>query len=148
MRNIQMLRRLAGAACLALSLGCGGETGEESAAGSSSSEPSQADAVELGEVDLELAAQGEALLQAKGCTACHRIGGGRLVGPDLAGVTGRRSRAFIVGMIVNPDSMLANDATARELLAEYFTPMSNQGVTIEDARALLEFFRQQDAAGE
>jgi mono/diheme cytochrome c family protein len=97
-----------------------------------------------GNVDAALATQGETLLSARGCTACHTMGGGRLVGPDLAGVTERRSAEFIVAMIVNPDSMLANDATAKQLLGQYFTPMSNQGVTVEDARALLEFFRRED----
>lgn len=98
-----------------------------------------------GEVDAALAIQGEGLMSARGCTACHTIGGGRLVGPDLAGLTERRSAEFIMAMIVNPDSMLANDATTKELLGQYFTPMSNQGVTVEDARALLEFFRGKDA---
>ncbi|MGD2217612.1 MAG: cytochrome c [Gemmatimonadales bacterium] len=101
-----------------------------------------------GEVDSALAAEGEALMSARGCTACHTLGDGRLVGPDLAGVTERRSAEFITAMIVNPDSMLANDATAKELLGQYFTPMSNQGVTVEDARALLEYFRRNDARAE
>jgi len=30
----------------------------------------------------------------------------------------------------------------KQLLAEYMTPMTNQNLTIEDARALLEFFRE------
>jgi mono/diheme cytochrome c family protein len=102
----------------------------------------------VGDVDAALATQGEALMSARGCTACHTVGGGRLVGPDLAGVTERRSAEFIMAMIVNPDSMLANDATARELLGQYFTPMSNQGVTPEDSRALLEYFRLNDAGSE
>lgn len=132
---------------------CGGGAEE----GQGSGESSQPVAVEgqappaaeaAGEVDAALAAQGEALLSARGCTACHTLGRGRLVGPDLAGVTERRSAEFIVAMIVNPDSMLANDATAKELLGQYFTPMSNQGVTPEDARALLEYFRRNDAKGE
>lgn len=132
--------------------GDGGAAGREGQAASESTVETQtsepAAAVSGAEIDAALAAQGAALVASKNCAACHTMGGGRLVGPDLSGVTERRSEEFILGMIVNPDSMLANDATARELLAEYFTPMSNQGVTIEDARALLEFFRQQDAAGE
>ncbi len=63
-------------------------------------------------------------------------------------MTERRSRAFIVGMIVNPDSMLANDDTAKQLLAEYYTPMTNQGVTRADALALFEYLRHEDAEGE
>ncbi len=146
--NCVLAVTLAGILCVA---GCGGG-GEEERTGGESSQPAEGEqgspaaAVAAGEVDAALAMQGEALLSARGCTACHTMGGGRLVGPDLAGVTERRSAEFIVAMIVNPDSMLANDATAKELLGQYFTPMSNQGVTVEDARALLEFFRQKDAA--
>ncbi|NIN73468.1 MAG: c-type cytochrome [Gemmatimonadetes bacterium] len=141
----------AAVAALLFVVACGGGGEVEQGSG----ESSQSDVAEqgappaaaiAGEVDAALAAQGEALMSARGCMACHTVGGGRLVGPDLAGVTERRSADFILAMIVNPDSMLANDATARELLGQYFTPMSNQGVTVEDARALLEFFRQADAA--
>lgn len=113
-------------------LGCGG--GEERG------EPAQV------RVDPALAERGESLMQSKGCIACHTIGGGRLVGPDLAGVTERRDDAFIIGMITNPDSMLVNNETAKKLLAEYFTPMANQGIGREDARALLAYFKRKDAA--
>ena len=84
-------------------------------------------------------------MQSKGCTACHRVGGGRLVGPDLLGVTQRRTPEFIIAMIVNPDSMLVNNEDARQMLAEYFTPMANQNVTREDALALFEYFRLKDS---
>lgn len=97
-----------------------------------------------GPVDPALAEQGHALFQSKGCVACHTIGKGRLVGPDLSGVTNRRSYAFVVGMVTNPDSMLANDTTAKRLLATYLTPMSNQGVSREEARGIFEFFRSND----
>lgn len=96
--------------------------------------------------DPAAAEQGASLMQSKGCVACHTMGGGRLVGPDLAGVTERRNDAFIIGMITNPDSMLVNNETARQLLAEYFTPMANQGITRDEARALLAYFKREDAA--
>jgi mono/diheme cytochrome c family protein len=132
-------------------LGCSG--GGERAAEVDTSQATETaaaapEAEELGEVDAQLAAKGEALMKSQGCTACHRVGGGRLVGPDLAGVTERRSRAFIVAMITHPDSMLANDADARQLLAEYYTPMANQNVTRDDALALFEYFRLKDSEGD
>ena len=134
-------------------LACGGGADGDESPGGSSGEVAEAPAAgtaptETQGFDPALAADGDALLQAKGCTACHRVGGDRLVGPDLAGVTQRRSPEFIVAMIVNPDSMLANDATAKQLLGEYYTPMSNQGVTRQDAEALLEFFKSNDAGGQ
>lgn len=73
-------------------------------------------------------AKGQEAFAAKGCTACHKIGGGKLVGPDLKGVTGRRDETWIKRMILRPDVMVKEDSTARKLLAEYLVPMPNQGV--------------------
>ncbi len=100
----------------------------------------------------ELASQGESLFTARACVSCHTMGGGRLVGPDLEGVTARRSRQWIVAMMLNPDSMLRADTTARRLLGEYMTPMVNQGLSSDDAAALYEYLfvageKAQDANG-
>ena len=48
-------------------------------------------------------------------------------------------------MILNPTGMTQQDDTARALLATYMTQMSVV-VTQEDARAVLEFFRNNDAS--
>lgn len=121
-------------------LACGGGEGEgESAQGADTGMEES-----LGAIDPQLASRGEELFTARGCNACHRFDE-RLVGPPLAGVTERRSRAFIVGMITNPDSMLANNSTAKEMLAQYAVPMANQGVTGDEALALFEYFRERDS---
>lgn len=73
-------------------------------------------------------AKGEEAFALKGCTACHKIGGGRLVGPDLKGVTARRDEVWLKKMILRPDVMVKEDDIARKMLAEYMTPMPNQGV--------------------
>lgn len=99
-----------------------------------------------GEPDPELAPRGEQLFAAKACVGCHTIGKGRLTGPDLAGVTERRSRVWTLAMITNPDSMLKNDATARQLFMEYATPMANMNVSPDEARALYEYLRAQGSA--
>ena len=53
------------------------------------------------------------------CVSCHTVGGGRLVGPDLKGVTERRTREWLTQFIGNPQAMiLAGDATAKQLLQE------------------------------
>lgn len=101
-----------------------------------------------GAVDEELAEEGEEQFQARGCVACHTVGEGRLVGPDLAGVTERRTYTWGMSMIINPDSMLRTDSIARRLLSEYFTPMSNQGVTPEQARAIWEYLREEGSASD
>ena len=128
--------------------GSGGEQGaaaDSPAAAESQPAAAESEANSGGAVDAALASTGESLFTSRGCTACHTIGSGRLVGPDLAGVTQRRPDAFVIGMIVNPDSMLANNDDAKALLGEYYTPMTNQGVTVEDAEALLAFLKVKGA---
>lgn len=101
-----------------------------------------------GPIDEALAEQGEKLYQSKACIGCHTIGGGRHTGPDLQGVTDRREYGWFIAMVTNPDSMLKNDATARQLLQEYMTPMMNMGVTQSEARAIYEHIREESGAEE
>jgi hypothetical protein len=42
--------------------------------------------------------------------------------------------------------MTQKDPTAKKLLAEHLTQMTNQNVEEKDARALLEYLRQNDGA--
>ena len=54
------------------------------------------------------------------CSACHTIGKGDAVGPDLAGVTSRRDRDWLVRYLKAPDQMLAEkDPIAVALLGKY-----------------------------
>jgi cytochrome c len=96
-------------------------------------------------IDHALAEKGEELFKTKGCTACHTIGGGRLTGPDLAGVTERRNLEWIQNMILNPDEMLEKDPIARELLATYMVKMTNQNVAPEQAQAIIMYLREKDS---
>jgi mono/diheme cytochrome c family protein len=92
-------------------------------------------------------AAGEALFQSK-CIACHTIGGGDLVGPDLAGVTERRPREWLLEWIQRPDAMLARgDALALQLLEKYNrVPMLNLGLSEADSAALIAFLAQAGGA--
>jgi mono/diheme cytochrome c family protein len=102
--------------------------------------------VELDEIDEELADAGEATFTSL-CSVCHKFGE-RYVGPDLLGVTERRSPEWIMNMILNTNEMIFNDDTAYELLAEYMTPMPQLPLTEDQARELLEYFRHQDHEAE
>ena len=53
------------------------------------------------------------------CAGCHTIGKGKLVGPDLAGVTSRREENWLHRKIKEPDALIAeNDPIAMQLLRE------------------------------
>lgn len=153
-----LLQARGGALLLAVSLTwtCGGEGSGGDQASSSSDQPEAAqpaanDSQTLSKsdpVDLELAARGEGLFQSKGCVACHTVGNGKLVGPDLLGVTERRELDWMQHMMMNPDSMLQADATAKELLGQFFTPMANMKVTQDEARALINFLRRETEAAD
>ena len=55
-----------------------------------------------------------------GCAACHTVGGGDKIGPDLLGVTERRQRAWLERFVLVPDEVLAaRDPVAIELLNRY-----------------------------
>lgn len=97
--------------------------------------------VSLGdEIDQEMVAQGENIFTAK-CSACHKPNK-RYIGPSPAGIMDRRTPEWTMNMILNPMQMVQEDPIARDLLMEYNgTPMANQNLTEEEARAVLEYFR-------
>ena len=54
------------------------------------------------------------------CAACHTIGGGKLVGPDLAGVSARRSEPWLLEFVQAPQAMIARgDKDAVAIFEEY-----------------------------
>jgi protein SCO1/2 len=62
---------------------------------------------------------GERLFLSK-CSTCHSLGQGDKLGPDLAGVTARRERAWLVRYIKEPDELLAaGDPIATTLFHKY-----------------------------
>jgi len=97
--------------------------------------------VVLGAIDAALAATGKAVFEAK-CTACHKLDT-LYIGPALGEVTTRRSGAFIMNMILNPQEMVERHPVAKQMLAERMSFMANQGLTQDEARAVLEYLRTQ-----
>lgn len=84
--------------------------------------------------------EGEKIFQVN-CAACHTVGQGDLVGPDLKGVTTRRDRDWLTRWIAAPDRVLAeNDPIATELLAQYNNlAMPNLGLTDAEVASVIAF---------
>lgn len=92
---------------------------------------------------------GQELFQQR-CAACHSIGGGTLVGPDLAHVTHRRSEAWLLKFIKSPQTAIqSGDATATALFEEFNKMvMPDQLLTDEQIRAVLTYITETgDGAG-
>jgi len=96
--------------------------------------------ITLGPVDQAMADEGKVIYDQM-CTACHKANE-KFIGPAPAGIMSRRSPEWIMNMILNPEQMVREDPIAKQLLVEYnMAPMANQGLTEEQARKILEYFR-------
>ncbi len=76
------------------------------------------------------------------CMNCHTIGGGKLTGPDLKDVTGRKDREWLVNFMMNPKSVIdSGDPYAAKLLEDAggktIMPLA-YGMTKERAGKLLD----------
>ncbi|MBI2958097.1 MAG: c-type cytochrome [Chloroflexi bacterium] len=89
--------------------------------------------------------RGETLFVEK-CKACHTVGAGRTIGPDLKGVGARRGESWLVRFITAPDRMVAQgDPVAKQLVQEYGMVMPSLGVSEEEAKALLAYIAAQSS---
>jgi protein SCO1/2 len=89
---------------------------------------------------------GQALFK-KLCAACHTVGVGDRVGPDLNGVTARRERAWLSSFLTAPEKMHARkDPIALALAAKYpGVRMPNLGLTENDAADLIAYLHSQSS---
>ena len=91
-------------------------------------------------VDESLAERGEPLFKSKGCSACHGFGQ-KLTGPDLNGVTMRRTAAWMEQQILHPEVMTKQDPISHALFAQYALQMPNQGLTPDEAKSVIEYLK-------
>ena len=100
-----------------------------------------------GSVDAAMAAAGEKLFTSKGCVVCHGYGK-KLTGPDLKGVTSRRTAGWMEQQIMHPDVMTRTDPISHQLMAQNNNlQMLNLQLTQPEARSLIEYLKKRDAAG-
>ncbi|MFB9054166.1 c-type cytochrome [Formosa undariae] len=94
-------------------------------------------------IEPSLAAKGQFIFENR-CASCHKLTDQRLVGPGWEEITTSRRPEWILNMITNTNEMLEKDSEAKVLLEDCLTRMPNQNVTLEEARAILEFMRKND----
>jgi protein SCO1/2 len=77
----------------------------------------------------------------KTCGGCHTVGRGNKVGPDLGGVTTRRSRDWLASYIMEPEKMRARqDPAALSLAAKYpAVRMPNLGLSELDSSDVIAY---------
>jgi protein SCO1/2 len=82
------------------------------------------------------------------CSACHTVGQGDGLGPDLLGVSIVRKPDWLAGMIAAPNQMLSKkDPIATALFARYQQlRMPNLRLEEVDVNALIGYLKAQDAA--
>jgi nitrite reductase (NO-forming) len=91
------------------------------------------------------ARQGKLDFESK-CLACHSVGQGPKLGPDLLGVTKRRDAAWLTRWLQAPEKVLETDPVAKAMMKEYNNlPMPNQNLSETEIRQYLEYFRWIDA---
>ncbi len=79
------------------------------------------------------------------CTACHSIGQGDKLGPDLLGVVSKRDRQWLMRWLQEPDVMLEEkDPLAMALYVEYNNvPMPNVKLTRKNALDLIQYMQDE-----
>ena len=86
------------------------------------------------------AQDGEAIFK-NTCGACHTIGKGRLVGPDLSGVTTKRKEAWLLTWVKSSTAFIASgDADAKAIFAEFNNiPMPDQKLSEPEMKAVFTY---------
>jgi nitrite reductase (NO-forming) len=91
------------------------------------------------------AVNGKVAFESK-CLACHSMGLGPKMGPDIAGVTKRRNEEWLARWLKSPEQMLKTDADAHTMLKQFNNiPMPNQNLTDAEIKQYIAYFRWFDA---
>lgn len=98
--------------------------------------------------DLSSQSKGEMIFK-NTCQACHSIGKGRLVGPDLKDVQSRRNENWIISFVKSSQGMVkSGDADAVAIFNEYNkTIMPDQNLSDSEIKDVLSYIQQQSTGG-
>jgi len=90
-----------------------------------------------------IAQNGEATFK-QTCSACHSIGKGRLVGPDLKDVHTKRKEDWIIKFVKGSQALIkSGDADAKAIFDEYNMVMPDQNLSDADIKAVIAYIGEQ-----
>lgn len=82
---------------------------------------------------------GEALFK-QSCSACHSVGGGRLVGPDLIGINTKRKEDWLLKFVKASQSFIkSGDADAKAIFDQYQIVMPDQNISDADIKSIIAY---------
>lgn len=98
---------------------------------------------------LELKGQNGKALFDKSCVACHTIGGGKTVGPDLMGINQKMDKAWLIRFIKSSQTMVkAGDPDAVAIFNEFMKiPMPDQNLSDAEIMQILQYIDEKGSAG-
>ena len=95
--------------------------------------------------DAGMAKRGKSLFASRGCNACHTVGktGSTAAGPDLAGVTERRSADWLKRWLKDPSTMIGSDSIVDAMVVvAKNVKMPNMKLSDSDIGALLAYLAE------
>lgn len=92
-----------------------------------------------------LQAQSGVDLYKQKCIACHTIGKGKLVGPDLSGITKKRDEAWLIKFIKSSQTLInSGDEEAKKIFEEYNKViMPDPGLNDSEIKSILSYIESQ-----
>jgi cytochrome c oxidase cbb3-type subunit 2 len=82
---------------------------------------------------------GEKIFLGAGCLACHTVGKGKLVGPDLRDIRARRDRAWLRRWLADPPDVLAREPAIRKEFQDYKVQMPKLDLNGAEIEALIDY---------
>ena len=91
----------------------------------------------------ETVTDGQTVFNLNGCNACHTIGEGKLIGPDLKGVASRRDTEWLKSWITNSSELISSgDKDAVALFNEFNnSPMAAYNLSQAEMNSLLDYLK-------
>jgi cytochrome c2 len=84
------------------------------------------------------------------CAACHTVGGGKRVGPDLDGMSTKRSETWLINWIKSSQSMIQNNDPDAIAIFEEFNkvPMPDQNLSDAEIKEVINYIKTKSSAAE